>query len=37
MAVPQLDRVREVYKQLVRSAVAAREVSTEAGLSEGIL
>lgn len=37
MAVPQLDRVREVYKQLVRSAVASREVSTEAGLSEGIL
>lgn len=37
MAVPQLDRVREVYKQLVRSAVASREVSTETGLSEGIL
>lgn len=37
MAVPQLDRVREVYKQLVRSAVASREASTEAGLDEGLL
>lgn len=37
MAVPQLDRVREVYKQLVRTAVASREASTEAGLDEGLL
>ena len=37
MAVPQLDQVRDVYKQLVRSAVASREASTEAGLDEGLL
>lgn len=37
MAVPQLDRVhREVYKQMVRSAVASREVSDEVGLDEAL-
>ncbi|MDV8001277.1 carboxymuconolactone decarboxylase family protein [Rhodococcus sp. IEGM 1408] len=38
MGVPQLDRApREVYKQLVRTAVASREASTSAGLSETLL
>ncbi|MET3862054.1 AhpD family alkylhydroperoxidase [Dietzia sp. 2505] len=38
MGVPQLDRAqREVYKQLVRTAVASREASTEAGLGEALL
>lgn len=37
MAVPQLDRVREVYKHLVRSALASRESATEAGFDEGLL
>lgn len=38
MAVPQLDRIqRDVYKQLVRTAVASREASTEAGLDEALL
>ncbi|MFN3338794.1 MAG: carboxymuconolactone decarboxylase family protein [Dietzia sp.] len=38
MGVPQLDRAqREVYKQLVRTAVASREASTEAGLEETLL
>lgn len=37
MAVPQLDRIhKDVYKQLVRSAVAAREASTAAGLDDGL-
>lgn len=37
MAVPQLDRVhREVYKQMVRSAVASREASEGAGLDEAL-
>lgn len=38
MEIPHLDRVhKEVYKQLVRSAVASREASTAAGLDEGLL
>lgn len=38
MAFPQLDRApREVYKQLVRAAVASREASGDAGLSEALL
>lgn len=38
MGVPQLDRTqREVYKQLVRTAVASREASREAGLEEALL
>ena len=38
MGVPQLDRAqREVYKQLVRAAVASREASGEAGLEESLL
>ncbi|UVE96213.1 carboxymuconolactone decarboxylase family protein [Dietzia sp. B32] len=38
MAVPQLDRTpREVYKRLVRTAVASREASGEAGLEESLL
>lgn len=38
MAVPQLDRIqRDVYKQLVRTAVASREASTAAGLDEALL
>ena len=38
MGVPPLDRTqREVYKQLVRTAVASREASTEAGLDEALL
>ena len=38
MGVPQLDRAqREVYKQLVRAAVASREASTEAGLDGALL
>ena len=35
MGVPQLDRTqREVYKRFVRTAVASREASGEAGLEE---
>ena len=35
MGVPQLDRTqREVYKQLVRTAVASRQASREAGVSQ---
>lgn len=38
MGVPALDRTqREVYQQLVRTAVASREASTAAGLSETLL
>ncbi|KAA0919060.1 carboxymuconolactone decarboxylase family protein [Dietzia sp. ANT_WB102] len=38
MGVPQLDRVqREVYKQLVRTAVASRESAMDAGLDEALL
>ncbi|WP_256820763.1 carboxymuconolactone decarboxylase family protein [Dietzia sp. Die43] len=38
MGVPQLDRAqREVYKQLVRTAVSSREASGEAGLEESLL
>ena len=38
MGVPQLDRnPREVYKRLVRTAVASREASGEAGLDEALL
>ncbi|MFN3601701.1 MAG: carboxymuconolactone decarboxylase family protein [Dietzia sp.] len=38
MGVPKLDRAqREVYKRLVRTAVASREASTEAGLEESLL
>jgi AhpD family alkylhydroperoxidase len=38
VGVPQLDRTqREVYKQLVRTAVASREAATDAGLDEGLL
>ena len=38
MSVPQLDRVqRDVYKQLVRTAVASREASTAAGIDEALL
>lgn len=36
-AVPQLDRIhRDVYRHLVRSAVASREASTAAGLDDGL-
>lgn len=37
MAVPQLDRVKDVYRQLVRTAVASREASIAAGLNDGLL
>lgn len=38
MGRPQLDRTpREVYKRLVRTAVASREASTAAGLDEALL
>ncbi|MBB0998369.1 MULTISPECIES: carboxymuconolactone decarboxylase family protein [Dietzia] len=38
MGVPQLDRTqREVYKRFVRTAVASREASGEAGLEESLL
>ncbi|GLB64791.1 alkyl hydroperoxide reductase AhpD [Dietzia sp. NCCP-2495] len=37
MAVPQLDRVTDVYRQLVRTAVASREASIAAGLNDGLL
>lgn len=38
MPVPQLDRThRDVYRQLVRSAVASREASTETGLDEALI
>jgi len=38
MDFPHLDRThREVYKQLVRAAVASREASTSAGLPEVLL
>ena len=38
MGVPQLDRTqREVYKQFIRTAVASREASGEAGLEESLL
>src|SRR5699024_9027874 len=38
VAVPALDRTqREVYRQLVRTAVASREASTAAGLDEALL
>ncbi|WP_291083398.1 carboxymuconolactone decarboxylase family protein [Dietzia sp. UBA5065] len=38
MGVPQLDRAqREVYRQLVRTAVASREASVEAGLDHSLL
>lgn len=38
MQVPALDRTqRDVYKQLVRTAVASREASTAAGLGEALL
>lgn len=38
MAAPFLDRAqRDVYRQLVRTAVASREASKEAGLDEALL
>lgn len=38
MTVPQLDRVqRDVYKQLVRTAVASREASIAAGIDEALI
>lgn len=38
MAAPFLDRMqRDVYRQLVRTAVASREASKEAGLDEALL
>lgn len=38
MAFPLLDRTqKDVYKQLVRTAVASREASGEAGLDEALL
>ena len=38
MGVPRLDQTpKEVYKQLVRTAVASREASTDAGLDESLL
>ena len=37
MAVPQLDRVKDVYRQLVRTAVSSREASIAAGLNDGLL
>lgn len=38
MAVPQLDRIqKDVYRQLVRTAVSSREASTAAGLDESLL
>ena len=37
MAVPQLDRVKDVYRQLVRTAVSSREASIAAGLNDELL